>query len=610
MSHYIQQTGSFIKDFTGQKKLEKILPPVLGFGVAIFLVLITNRDYPYVGHDYRYFISRIVDTTLHIHANGLSIQWYTPSFGGGLPAYPNPQHLEYSLVQWVSVFLDPWAAILLTTAVVSLLGYFFFYRVMHETLQLSWMASSLGGLFFIGNGFYIEHVIAGHMGFQLFPLGAVILYFLISPKHGTWLKIGVIALVLTLFIHQAGFTIAIVLFLSLALALPVIHLYRPQLLRLRQLTSTSALAVLLAMAMTGSKVFAVAAFMEEFPRHVVDVYNVSVLQGLVGIAAQLFGVMTLAPIVMIAGKDAELISGGLSALTGAKYGIWELDCSLSPVLIFLLLSGLMELIAGFRKQPRSPFRRDRIYPFILLTVIIWIVLELTLAKGTIYSFSKQLPILESLHVNVRFTAAFILPLTIAGAFQANRFFSRGRSMRSFFVLCTVTGLSLLTYFSLNPDVHSRYLDVRTASRIYEQAQDGNYLPVRQISNVGDLDGFMQNSSVYRPYEALFGYSLETFNPEVHPGSVYEVRDGYFNMTNPASLVFPEMNHTHPFERIPESEREKLEMFLHREQPEWQIPAIQKILNLVSLFSVVVCLGMIAWQGFRRSRSRGEFLDIR
>ncbi len=577
-----------------QERLERFLPPAVGLGLALFLVMIMNRDYPFVGHDFRYFLSRIMDTTFHIWLNGLSIQWYTPSFGGGLPAYPNPQHMEYSFVQWVSLVMDPWQAILLTTASVSFLGYFFFYKFLHETLQFGWMASTLGGLFFIGNGFYIEHMIAGHLGFQLFPLGSIILYFLVSNTHRTLLKASLIALLLTLLIHQAGFTIIIILFLSLLLALPMIHLYRPTLLDFKLIAVTSILAACLALAMSGSKLSAVAAFMQQFPRHALDVYDVGVGQALIGVAAQLLGVMTLAPIVLIAGRDPELISGGLSALTGAKYGVWELDCSLSPVLLFFLLTGLMEFIANFRKHRKLPFPRDRMYPLLLLAAMVWIVLELTLAKGAIYSLSKQLPIFESLHVNARFTAAFILPLAIVGAFRANRFFSGGHSLRSFTILCTLAGLSLLTYYSLNPDVHSRYLDVRTARHIQDQLRAGNILPIRQISDVGDLDGFLQYSSVYQPYEALFGYSLETFTPEVQPGSVYGIENGYFNMTNPASLVFPEINDTRPFERISETERDMLEIFVRRGQPSWLLPTYQRMMDIVSVMSAAICIGLLGW----------------
>ncbi len=36
-------------------------------------------DLPLVGHDYRYFIPRMLDTELHFRINGLQMQWYSTS---------------------------------------------------------------------------------------------------------------------------------------------------------------------------------------------------------------------------------------------------------------------------------------------------------------------------------------------------------------------------------------------------------------------------------------------------------------------------------------------------------------------------------------------------
>jgi hypothetical protein len=117
-------------------------------------------------------------------------------------------------------------------------------------------------------------------------------------------------------------------------------------------------------------------------------------------------------------------------------------------------------------------------------------------------------------------------------------------------------------------------------------------PIIKIANIGDWDVFSERASSYRPYEPLFGYSLETFNATVHIGSVFEENNGYFNMTNPVSLVFPEINNSYPFERIKTSERGKLDVFIQRGQPGWKIPKIQKILDIISLIAVIFSLGLI------------------
>ncbi|MGA2490032.1 MAG: hypothetical protein ABSF99_07565, partial [Anaerolineales bacterium] len=58
--------------------------------INIFIVQYANATYPMVGHDFRQHIPFLTDSYLYYKVNGLSIEWYTPNFGGGLPAYPNP----------------------------------------------------------------------------------------------------------------------------------------------------------------------------------------------------------------------------------------------------------------------------------------------------------------------------------------------------------------------------------------------------------------------------------------------------------------------------------------------------------------------------------------
>ena len=86
------------------------------------------------------------------------------------------------------------------------------------------------------------------------------------------------------------------------------------------------------------------------------------------------------------------------------------------------------------------------------------------------------------------------------------------------------------------------------------------------------------------YEPVFGYNLDNFRPEVHPGSVDEIQDGYFNMTNPAGFVFPEENQTRPFERIRAKDISRLQEFINHRQPDWNRPLSQSVLDLTAEIS--------------------------
>lgn len=581
---------------TTKPNIEKFFTAICGAILVLLLISLVNRDYPYVGHDYRFFIARLVDTDLHIRLNGWSIQWYTPSFAGGVPAYPNPQHLEYSILQVLTYFFTAWTAILIVIAAASALGYYYFYKFLRERLEFNASASTLGALFFAGNGFYLEHMIAGHIGFQLFPLGSVILYILTDKKRRSIHNVIVLALLFAMMLYHAGFIILIILAFSLLILLPTLYLYKPDSFDVKRLLWTGILAVILAAVISGSKLYAALAFMQQFPRLISDVYNVSLLQALLGILAQLIGLMTFTPLALLTGIDTDLLSGSLYNITGAKYGIWELDISLSPVLLFFVFFGLATTLSELRKKGFSKPAPGSTLAILLLILAIWINLEMTLARGPIYQLTKQLPVLQSLHVNVRFTAVFILPIIVVGLCQMERFLDNKRSFPAYAVLAALTFASMTSYFFLSQDLHSRHLDVTVLDRIGDRVQGGDTFAISQILNIQDLDGFLQNASSYQTYEVLFGYSLEDFAAQTHPGSVFEVDDGYFNMTNPASLVFPELNNTHPFERIKVSERDKLDVFVQRGQPEWRIPRVQIYLIYISLAALLLSLGglLIEW----------------
>ena len=164
---------------------------------------------------------------------------------------------------------------------------------------------------------------------------------------------------------------------------------------------------------------------------------------------------------------------------------------------------------------------------IILLVTVWGTIEMILARGMIYSFLKQLPIIRSLHVNVRFTSAFIIPLTIVGVLLVNRFFLEDIRRPHFYVAAVLTLMSLFSYFVISRDVYSLVFNMNIANATYEQMMSGETFPIQRIADVEDVDGFMENASSYKPYEALFGYELQTLSSELHPGEIFETSGDYF-----------------------------------------------------------------------------------
>ena len=575
--------------------------PVLSIVLlACLLVALVQRDAPEVGVDYRYFIPRLLDTYLHYRVNGFGIQWYTPSFGSGLPAYPNPQHIQFSLPQALTGAVNPWTALMVSMAAFALAGSAGLYLFLRRGLGLGWMASTLGALFWIGNGYYIEHMIVGHVTFQPFPLLSFIVLGLFLPRLPILGASAMIACVVGLTIHQGGFVQLALFALSLPAVLSVLRLIRASPLDWRRIAGIAAVAGILALLLSGSKLFAIFSLMRCFPREVADTYAHSYASGVAGIASQGLGAMLFVPLRVLAGLSPGGLKGDMRAWTASPHSLWETDISLPPALIVLLGSGLFLL-----RRPRD-FRAS--VPAILsLGLGVWLIVDFTLAKGLLYHLLKPLPVLRSLHVNTRFAAAFILPCCVGGAWIADTWLRRippraGYSV--FFLLAVATLAAPLSYFALGKDAQDRIFDLRPSRETYHKIRHGSVFPVLAVSDVSDDETFMRNStSLWHLYDPLFGYGLDAFHAATHCGPVLDTSDGFFNMTNPTGYVFPELNGAVPFQRFKIHERAALQAFTRRQQPgSWRVPFVQSLLTFLSaatFIGIAVGSGAAVWMRLRR-----------
>jgi len=595
---------------------QRLLVAANGIIIALFSAYFVNAKYPEIGFDYKYFIPRMIDTHLHYRINGLSIQWYTPSFGGGLPAYPNPQQIQFSLTQGLTLFVNPWSAILISIVCFALLGYFGAYFLVHRVLGFHWAAGMLGGTFFSINGFFLGHLGAGHLGYVAFPLLPFFLIALLSPSI-PFLAAGVIlSLLFGIFVYSGGFYSFVIILLTISISLPLIYLVRPALFEWQRLFRTILFGTILALALAGSKLWAVWSFMRFFPRIAIDQYPVTWYNGLIGLGLQLVGTMILVPLHWLVGRKITSVRSILQGFTGAYVGYWELDLSISPVLWLILGLGCLILLFHILKNPKVTLSRSKRFwvALFMLALAVEITIEFTLARGAIYPRLRELPVLSSLHINPRFGSAFIFPLALLGAITTHYLLTNWKWKGFKIIFLTLTNILTLVgmgAFLMIPldTMQARTYNVSGLIYIYETIQQGGKTyPVEQIvDQTNDTRVFDKHASNLTIYDAVFGYNVRdskpnNFKPQLHPGSVWDVQDGYFNMTDPTGLVYPQANGTHAFERIKVSDRANMQRFVNRLQPDWKLPISQHLSDWISLLALIFDLGVLAHFGWRRFRS--------
>ena len=579
------------------------LPLASGTVLTIIILAMMGRDYPLIGHDFRYFMPRLVDTALHVKQNGWVTQWYSPTFGGGLPAFPNPHHLQYTLVQALTVVFNPWWAILISTAMVTLAGFAACVALCRRHLQLCTFSSTLCAIFFCGNGFYLERMMVGHLNYQLFPLTSCLLLLLLNRSRGVVINAAALGLLVAAIVYNAGYQLIIMIAVSLCLTIAILEVTDWLRLPLRRVLVTVTIGIGWSLAICAVKVHAVLSLMQQFPREITDVYNVSVSQALVGFVAQFSTVMVLTPLFWLARLNvAEVPAGLVHLLFGRQqFGVWEVDMSLSPVLLLCLFFGAVQLASRWRGLHGIGRRRQ--VALGVTVVLVWIAVDMTLARGFWHWLLQPLPILRSLHVNVRYAAVFLFPLAIVGAKCFDGWELRKRYPKVAGAAFVLALLSPTCYYLLPGYLQRISFDLTTSLVADARVRAGERLDVTSIENVSDAAAVANNVSSLLPYEPLFGYYLEDWTADVTVGPINEVVGGKFNMTNPSSLVFPYFVNLRPFDRIAESDRRNLEAFASRRVPDWPLPPVTEWLIVLAHAGWTSACLIIAIQGMRSSFSR-------
>ena len=131
-----------------------------------------------IGHDYSYFLPKLLDGWYWVIQNGFfNTPWFTPSWCGGVPAFPNPQDTFYSLPQFLTFFFNPVVSVQTNFLIFGMIGFWGTYFSCRQILGTSKMGSLLGAAFFLFNGFSISRHMVGHLTFHSFYLLPWFFYF-------------------------------------------------------------------------------------------------------------------------------------------------------------------------------------------------------------------------------------------------------------------------------------------------------------------------------------------------------------------------------------------------------------------------------------------------
>ena len=368
--------------------------------VGVFLALL-NAQYPLIGQDYFYFFPRILSGTWHFAHAGFAPFRYDPHFCGGLGHYGNPQDVSFSMLQLFGMTTDLWTAVQMTLSLMILAGYIGWYRVGRDVMALNNEWSHALATITSASGYYILHMVLGHMTFHTTTLLGwfVWLVFADATLLTSWKTRAALTALLSAFIlHAGGYFVLMQCALMIALMLPfALAPHEAPLARAKELAMRLGIMCVAALLACASKLVAIASYMQIFPR-----------------TLPFYPYVGDDPIPLFVAKALWMVPQHLFAFGTQPYaaGLHEFSMQISPVTLLGVIA-----LPFFLWHTRAMLRRSQ-WIFIAIGMLLITIITYGFVKGdgATADLFQRLPILSSWRMNMRFLYVTSVLVAIGGTF--------------------------------------------------------------------------------------------------------------------------------------------------------------------------------------------------
>jgi len=592
------------------------MPASVLIGSAFFLLLlfyhlIFGSFFPnyqgFLGNDYSGLFPALLNGYFWFKTNSLfDVPWFSPAFCGGQPFYADVQSIYYSVVQFLTLFVDPLTSVYLSILLFASAGFWSMFYLLKQRFNSSNEAAFLAATLFMFNGFYAHRMLIGHFGFQgimLIPLAV----WLLLPAQATpvtayrlLLKSTLSALLLAYWLQSGMASLIVPVGLSVFALVCLAH---PNPTQWKLFFCHAIGAISIALALSAAKLSVGIAFMSHFQR---SDYLLPGVEGFFHELHILFIALFFSPADM-----AEIAYPHLKQVQWAlERHEWEFGITVIPLLLIIAAWVKTGWQTFHPTAPPVKTTKKSLWINGLLLISLIIPLLINLYTPSWNALLKQTPLLKSSSALFRWWLVYI-PLLIVYAALSLEKLALPHKLRAYLVrfsVLIVLGLNLtadrLLYQqqSYSPD---------TIIKAYQDVAAGNPIPaINQVNAFFDAQNNIQ-LPVYRNdlltlgasqlacYNPSFGYRLEKLPlKSLHIGSIFAVTNGYLNLKNPACYVFPTENHCQPGDHFAVSEKTQATAFAQYQPFSFAISNTQKIANLITQSTLLLVFGFLGWVLFR------------
>jgi hypothetical protein len=503
-----------------------------------------------------------------------------------MPAWANPQSIQFSIPQWLTQFVDPVTAVQWTFIIAAAAGASGAFVLLKSAFRTSTASALLGAILFLFNGFFSRRMLSGHLAFHTAMWTPWVAWLLLREQRSRReaLVCTSLAGMIVAFMIHGGLVVLLPPLVLVWITLGLLIAFRGRPLLPPMLHLVAALG--LGAALSASKLTAMAALAAQFPR---NYYPLPGFQGLQPLFSTFFTSLFLRPHV----PEREAMVNDI--IHPAEH---EWDFGISPVPVLLLLIALPFLVRAFRRNPR------RSVPLLLgLGLLLGIPLAVNLYTPGWNALLKRTPIISSNSMLIRWFYYYVpvVPVLTASALDL----LPARRILAAAGICLAVAWGLTAEPTTNESRFLRY-DPATILKGWTRAHREETIPRIELMSArlrpdgtaptgifsGDDLVALGADQVFC-YEPLFGYELEKLPWRgLHDGPALDETNGQLNVKNPACDLYPKENRCLPGSLFLSAQRLDAEAFLdwnplpfHRSR----IQVVADVLNVVVVGALAVFL---------------------
>ena len=553
----------------------------------------------FLGHDYEYFLPNFMFGKIWFANNLLAVPWFTPSICCGIPFYPDPQTMYYSLQQIFFLIFEPIFATKILFIYLSIIAYLGMYLLLKKNFNFNFYLSLLGASIFLFNGFFVYRTIVGHVGYINFIFVPIYCFLLISSIQHVNLNLKKIylflsAITLSSLIYSGTGSLMFVIILSIIITLLIFNIKNKN---IYLLFTGFAKSLFLTLLISLSKISASIFFLKNFERTYQPLFFKNTYDYIYSTFQSLF----LFP-------NSEHFNQTVTNKVVNSIGVHELEFGVT-IVPFL---GIILFFFNFKKIINS----NNKFKFFLLSFFI-VIIPLVLNSGyfSIDKIWNSIPVLGSTWVQIRWNILYIIPLIIFSlvVFSSISFLKRN----NFFVVILMFIVVLQNIIYDKKYYHNQFYNPENMIQFTKTINDhdAKSYSIKEISVYVDKsnkpirnqrnDLFATRASSYFCYQPIFGYNLEkfpknnlVFNKKTSVQNNLTLITGdidlnksmkKLNFLNPTCFLFPNENDCKPGELFNQDQALNLSNFLSYKKIIFKKNIIQNISDYVSLISFLSLL---------------------